>query len=71
MKIKQPEIPIEEVRKNLAERDRIDSTRAISPLTQANDAILLDNTMLNMQEQLQWALERVRESLIDHEPVER
>lgn len=69
MKIKHPDIPIEEVHKNLAERDRIDSTRAISPLTQAKDAILLDNTMLNMQEQLQWALERVRKCLIGHEPV--
>lgn len=71
MKIKHPEVSIEEVQKNLAERDRIDSTRIISPLTQAKDAILLDNTMLNMQEQLQWALERVRGCLIDHEPVER
>lgn len=71
MKIKHPDIPIEEVHKNLAERDRIDSTRAISPLTQAKDAILLDNTMLNMQEQLQWALERVRECLIGHETIER
>jgi cytidylate kinase len=63
MKIKHPGISVEEVRHNLSERDRIDSTRAISPLTQAQDAILLDNTMLNMQEQLNWALERVREKL--------
>jgi cytidylate kinase len=69
MKINHPNIPVEEVRKNLAERDRIDSTRAISPLTQAKDAILLDNTLLNMQEQLQWALERVRECLLVHKAV--
>jgi cytidylate kinase len=63
MKIKHPAISVEEVRHNLSERDRIDSTRTISPLTQAQDAILLDNTLLNMQEQLNWALERVREKL--------
>ena len=70
MKIKHPEIPVEEVRKNLGERDRIDSTRTISPLTQDKDAILLDNTLLNMQEQLNWALERVRERLVGHKSIE-
>ncbi|GJM31850.1 MAG: cytidylate kinase [Saprospiraceae bacterium] len=46
-----------EVRTNLAMRDRIDSTREDSPLRQANDAIVIDNTYLNEAEQLQKALD--------------
>lgn len=51
----------EEVMKNLIERDHIDSTREISPLRQADDAIVLDNSTLNREEQLQIALELVNE----------
>lgn len=53
----------EEVQKNLLERDAIDSTRAVSPLRQAADAIVLDNTFLTREQQLaqalQWAQERM------------
>lgn len=43
---------MEEVRKNLAHRDHIDSTREESPLRQADDAIVLDNSHLTQEEQL-------------------
>ncbi len=46
-----------EVRDNLMERDRIDSTRADSPLRQADDAIVIDNTHLSRAQQLKHALE--------------
>jgi CMP/dCMP kinase len=46
-----------EVEANLIQRDHIDSTRAISPLRQADDAKLLDNTNLNQEEQLNIVLE--------------
>jgi len=53
----------EEVKKNLEERDFIDSTRAISPLKKADDAIVLDNSFLTREEQLtialQWANEKI------------
>lgn len=55
----------EEVAKNLQERDFIDSTREISPLTQAHDAILLDNTYLTKEEQLDKVLALVEEKLVD------
>jgi cytidylate kinase len=45
----------------LMERDRIDSTRADSPLRQADDAIVIDNTLLNRQEQLELALQLAKE----------
>lgn len=58
---KNPNITIEEVRKNLAHRDLIDSTREISPLRQASDALVLDNSHISMAEQLQIALDWVKE----------
>jgi cytidylate kinase len=38
------------------ERDQRDTTREVSPLKQADDAILLDNSEIGIDEQLQWAL---------------
>ncbi len=44
----------EKVRHNLSERDRIDSGREESPLKQADDAILLDNSHMTIEEQMDW-----------------
>ena len=48
----------DEIRANIIERDRIDSTRAISPLRQADDAIVLDNSNMTIPEQKAWLLEQ-------------
>lgn len=61
-----PSITMEEVAQNLALRDSIDTTRAISPLRKAEDAIELDTGKLNRAEQLERALSLVK-SIIDHE----
>ena len=45
---------LEVVLKNLQERDYIDSHREASPLTQAEDAVVLDNSNMTMDDQLQW-----------------
>ena len=45
---------IEVVLKNLQERDYIDSHRDTSPLTKADDAIVLDNSDMTMEDQLEW-----------------
>ena len=55
-----PEITLEEVFENLAHRDYQDTTRAESPLVRADDAIILDNTDLTPDEQLEFALDKVR-----------
>ncbi len=47
---------LSEIRANLEHRDHTDSTRADSPLIQTEDAILIDNSFLNREEQLQLAL---------------
>ena len=51
---------LEEVKLNLTKRDHIDSTREESPLVQVQDAIVLDNSKLTKEEQLEWALEKAR-----------
>jgi cytidylate kinase len=53
---KNPNVSIEEVKSNLEMRDYIDSNREISPLRKADDAIVLDNTNLTMNQQLRFAL---------------
>ena len=47
-------VDMDAVLKNLQERDYIDSHREVSPLTQAPDAIVLDNSHLSMEQQLEW-----------------
>lgn len=46
-----------EILSNIRERDRIDSTREVSPLRQADDAVLLDNDDMNHQQQIQWLMD--------------
>lgn len=48
---------------NVRERDRIDSGRAVSPLRQAVDALVLDNSDMTLDQQQAWVEERVRERL--------
>jgi len=54
------ETTIEEVKQNLIERDRIDSEREISPLKQAEDAILIDNTNLSKEETIDLILSYIK-----------
>lgn len=54
MRVKGEEVSIEEVLKNLQERDYIDSHRDVSPLTQAEDAIVLDNSHMTIDDQVVW-----------------
>lgn len=52
---------IDEVKKNLEERDYIDSHREVSPLTQAPDAVVLDNSHLTFEQQMDWVLDILKE----------
>ena len=51
----------DDILKNVKERDHIDSTRSISPLRKAEDAIVLDNSEMTMQQQLEWLKEVIAE----------
>lgn len=50
---------LEEIEKNLAERDRIDSSRATAPLKKADDAIEIDTTQLSIEQQVKKIEDRV------------
>jgi cytidylate kinase len=63
---KNPNTTIDEVKHNLEMRDYIDSNREISPLRMAQDAILLDNTKLSMEEQLDFAKNLVSKKVSLH-----
>lgn len=54
MKAKGQDPTMEEVMKNLRERDYIDSHREVSPLSRAADAFVLDNSDMNLHEELVW-----------------
>jgi len=53
-------VTLEEIIENLAHRDHIDSTREESPLRQAEDAIVLDNSNLTQEAQLDFVLEEYK-----------
>lgn len=55
----------EDVLKNVRERDYIDSHRAVSPLRKADDAIVLDNSHLTMEEQDQWLMQQYMKAAQD------
>ena len=54
MRAKGQDVNIEDVLRNLQERDYIDSHRETSPLSKADDAIVLDNSHMTMEDQLEW-----------------
>ena len=51
-------VTLEEIVENVISRDNADMTRAISPLRQAEDAVVLDNSYMSVEEQMDWFMER-------------
>lgn len=62
------DINYEDVLKNVEERDRIDTTREVSPLRKAEDAIQLDNDAITHEEQMEWLMKQFQNTL---ESIER
>jgi cytidylate kinase len=59
-------VTLEEVYENVVSRDKADMTRAISPLRKADDAVVLDNSAMSVEEQMAWfdrEFERVMSTL--------
>lgn len=65
LKAKGMEASYEDILQNVKERDYIDSHRAMNPLRQADDAIVLDNSELTIAEQKQWLLDKFH-AIIQH-----
>ena len=51
-------VTMEEILENVISRDEADMTREISPLRQADDAVVLDNSYMSVEEQMAWFMER-------------
>ena len=60
---KNPNVVLDDVKHNLEMRDYIDSHREVSPLKKAEDAIVLDNTNISMEEQLKIAMKLVEQPI--------
>ncbi len=57
LRVKGDSVTYEDVLANVCERDRIDTTRAESPLRKADDAVVLDNSNMTIAEQDKWLLD--------------
>ena len=59
-------VSLAEIEQNIIDRDRADQSRAISPLRQAEDAVVLDNSYMTLEEQMEWLFrETVLGQLVD------
>lgn len=59
-------VSLAEIEQNIIDRDRADQSRAISPLRQAEDAVVLDNSYMTLEEQMDWLFrETVLGQLVD------
>lgn len=54
LKAKGQKASFDEILENVKQRDYIDQHREVSPLRKADDALLLDNTELTIQQQKEW-----------------
>jgi cytidylate kinase len=54
LKARNVSVEFDEIRKNIIARDIADENRDISPLRRADDAILLDNSRMTVNEQMEW-----------------
>ncbi len=55
------DVSLEEIERNIRQRDHHDQNRDISPLRQAPDAVVLDNSNMTLDEQMEWVEERLCE----------
>lgn len=65
MRAKGMEVDYDEILENVRTRDHIDSTRAESPLRKADDAVLLDNSDMSLEQQDAYLLELFRRTIAD------
>ncbi len=54
LSMKGEKVSLREITDNIRKRDNADATREISPLKKAPDALLLDNSRMSMEQQMQW-----------------
>ncbi|MCC8036250.1 MAG: (d)CMP kinase [Rikenellaceae bacterium] len=57
------EVSLEEIERNIRERDEADQSREVSPLRKADDAIVLDNSRMTLAEQMDWVMEILKKGI--------
>ena len=62
LRAKGDEVTREESQRSRVERDKADMSRRVSPLRQAEDAIVLDNSRMTVDEQMEWFMARLAET---------
>lgn len=60
LRAKGDDVSLEQIEENVRSRDKADMSRAVSPLHQADDAIVLDNSHMTVDEQMEWFMEQLR-----------
>ena len=65
MQGKGEDVKFEDVLENVKERDYIDSHREVSPLAKADDAVVLDNSDMTLEEQMVWVKKLIAERFGD------
>jgi cytidylate kinase len=63
LKAKGVNVDFEEIKRNIIARDIADENRDISPLRRADDAIILDNSRMSIQEQMNWVKEIIEKKI--------
>ncbi len=53
-------VPLEQIEQNIRQRDFLDESRAVSPLRRAEDAVVLDNSAMSPDEQMDWVMEKLK-----------
>ena len=56
-------VSFDEIEQNIRERDRADETRKVSPLRKADDALVLDNSHMTLEEQMDWVMQHVQDKI--------
>ncbi|MCD8073346.1 MAG: (d)CMP kinase [Alistipes sp.] len=53
------EVSLEEIERNIRERDEADQSREVSPLRKAHDALTLDNSHMTLAQQMDWVMQKL------------
>lgn len=53
------DVSLEEIERNIRERDEADQSRDVSPLRKAEDAVVLDNSYMTLDEQMAWVTDKL------------
>ena len=59
MKAQGEDVTLEEIEKNIRDRDKADQQRTLSPLRKADDALLLDNSEMSLEQQMDWVMDKL------------